>query len=48
MAEMYCVKCRVKKEVENVKNKTAKNGRNMVQGNCMDCNTKCSKFIKKE
>ena len=46
MTEMYCVKCRKKTTCNNVINKTTKNNRNMKQGNCSNCNTKCNQFIK--
>jgi len=47
MGENYCLKCKKKQQIENVVEKTAKNGRKMQQGNCKVCNTKVSKFIKK-
>ena len=46
MTELYCVKCKKKVSCNNVENKTAKNGRLMLSGNCSECNTKCNQFIK--
>lgn len=45
--ELYCLKCKSRNTVKNVVNKTAKNGRVMVCGNCDKCNTKCNQFVKK-
>lgn len=45
--ELYCLKCKSKNTVKNIVNKTAKNGRVMVCGNCDKCNTKCNQFVKK-
>ena len=46
MAELYCVKCKKKVSCNNAENRTAKNGRLMLSGNCSVCNTKCNQFIK--
>jgi hypothetical protein len=36
----YCMKCRAKKEMKNVKAVTMKNGRAASQGICTTCGTK--------
>ena len=36
----YCVKCRTKKEIKNVKAITMKNGKPANQGTCPSCGTK--------
>ncbi len=36
----YCVKCRAKREIKNVKAITMKNGKPSVQGVCPVCGTK--------
>lgn len=46
MSNIYCVKCRKSTETTNILNSTAKNGRNMIQGNCKICNTKKTQFTK--
>ena len=38
--EAYCVKCREKREIQNPKEVTMKNGRNAVEGTCPVCGTK--------
>jgi len=48
MAEMYCVKCRQFTGTRDVKQKTTKNNRQMLQGICVVCGTKKSKFIKSQ
>ncbi len=42
----YCVKCKSKKEMNNITNAIAKNGRKMVKGNCSHCSTKMNVFTK--
>jgi len=47
--EMYCVKCRSKKKVDDatkVQFKTKRGVRNAVQSKCPDCGTKMTKFTK--
>ena len=39
MAEAYCVKCKSKKEIKDVKEVTMKNGRKALKGVCPDCGT---------
>ena len=41
----YCVKCRKKCNMNNCHNTTSKNGRKMLKGNCVHCNTKMNKFL---
>lgn len=36
----YCVKCRTKREIQNSKRITMKNGRPASQGTCPVCRTK--------
>jgi hypothetical protein len=38
--EAYCVKCRTKREMNNVQQVTLKNGRPASQGVCANCGTK--------
>lgn len=48
MVEMFCVKCKEKRTVDDstvTKEKTAK-GRNMLRGICPVCGTKMTKFTK--
>ena len=39
MAEGYCVKCKGKKEIQDGKEITMKNGRKAMKGKCPDCGT---------
>lgn len=39
MAQMYCVKCRAKKEVTDPEKVTMKNGKPALKGKCPDCGT---------
>lgn len=39
MAQMYCVKCRGKKEVANPERVTLKNGKPAMRAKCPDCQT---------
>lgn len=41
----YCVKCRKKKQMKNLKTMKAK-GRKYIQGICKKCGTKMSVFVK--
>jgi len=45
MNQIYCVKCRKFTEIRDVKQKTTKNNSQMLQGICVVCGTKKSKFI---
>ncbi len=40
MATAYCMKCRKKVEIKDVKQITLKNGRPAMQGSCPNCGTK--------
>lgn len=40
MAQMYCVKCRQKRDAQNVQNVTLKNGKPAASGTCSVCGTK--------
>jgi len=39
MAQMYCVKCRTKRDAENVQEVTMKNGKKAAKGTCPVCST---------
>jgi len=45
MNKIYCVKCRKLTETRDVKQKTTKNNHQMLQGICVVCGKKKSKFI---
>jgi len=45
MNQIYCVKCRRFAETRDVKQKTTKNNRQMLQGICVVCGTEKSQFI---
>lgn len=42
--QMYCVKCRAKKDANDVQNVTMKNGKPAVSGTCSTCGTKMFKI----
>ena len=44
--EAYCVKCKDKREMNDVSETTTKNGRKMAKGVCPTCGTKMNKFLK--
>jgi len=44
--EGYCVKCKSKREIQNEKKVTMKNGRPSTQGICGTCGTKMFKIGK--
>lgn len=48
MVECFCVRCKKKVQSHDVTLKHTKNGRDMVEGKCPHCGTKCVKFISKE
>ncbi len=39
MAQAYCVKCKAKKEMNEPKQVTMKNGRKAMKGKCPSCGT---------
>lgn len=39
MAQMYCVKCRAKKEVTSPERVTMKNGKPAMKAKCPECGT---------
>lgn len=41
----YCVKCKKVCSMNNCNNAMSKNGRKMLKGNCVTCNTKMNKFL---
>ena len=47
MAKGYCMKCKVKKEMMDVKEVTMKNGRPAIKGTCPSCNTNMFCIVKK-
>jgi RNase P subunit RPR2 len=40
MTQGYCMKCRTKREIQNPKKITMKNGKPATQGTCPKCGTK--------
>ena len=40
MVNIYCFKCKGKREVDGAQAVTMKNGRPSIQGMCPECNTK--------
>ena len=48
MNQIYCVKCRRFTETRDIKQITTKNNCQMLQGICVACGTKKSKFIKSQ
>jgi hypothetical protein len=46
MAEQaYCVKCREKRDINDPKEVTLKNGRKALQGTCPVCSTKLNRML---
>ena len=43
--EGYCVVCKCKQTMENIKDKKTSNGRAMKTGTCKKCGTKMSVFV---
>ncbi len=43
--QAYCVKCREKRDMEQEKEVTMKNGRNAVEGVCPVCGTKLFRMV---
>lgn len=46
--EGYCVKCKAKKEMKDVKEVTLKNNCKAMKGNCTDCGTGMFKILGKK
>ena len=44
--QAYCVKCKAKKEMNDAKKVTLKNGRNAMKGKCPDCGTSLFRIVK--
>lgn len=44
MYEAYCVKCKVKRPIQNARKTVTKNGRNAIEGNCPVCGTRLFRF----
>jgi len=47
MPEVYCAKCKAKKEVSEAVRETMKNGRSAIKGQCPDCGTEIYKILDK-
>jgi len=47
MVEMYCVKCRAKRQVKDYDEVTTKNGKHGIRAKCPVCDAKMFKFVKK-
>lgn len=47
MAEAWCLKCRVKKEIKSPKTVTMKNGNRGIRGVCPVCNTNVFRVVGK-
>jgi len=47
MPEAYCVKCKSKKEMQEGKEVTMKNGRRAMKGKCPDCGTSLFRIMGK-
>ena len=43
--DIYCLTCKVKTKNKNLKSIKAKNGRDMLQSNCAECNRKKVQFV---
>ncbi len=43
--EAYCVKCREKREIKDMKEVTLGNGRRAAQGTCPVCGTKLTRML---
>lgn len=43
--EAYCVKCREKREIQDEKAVTMKNGRHAIEGTCAVCGTRLFRMI---
>jgi len=46
MTTVYCVKCRKKREIKDLKKVKLKNGRPAVKGTCPKCGTKVFRLVK--
>ena len=44
----YCVKCKAKREIDNIEKTNIKKNHPMIKGHCKTCKTKVSVFVKKE
>jgi hypothetical protein len=44
--EGYCVRCKKKRKMKDVKKIKMRNGRRRLSGRCSRCGTKMSKFIR--
>jgi hypothetical protein len=48
LMEAYCVKCKSKKEMQDGKETTMKNGRKMMKGKCGTCGTTMCRILGKK
>lgn len=46
MVQLYCVKCRAKREVKEYEEVKTKNGRHAIKAKCPVCHTSMFKFVK--
>jgi hypothetical protein len=46
MTEGWCMKCKAKRQMMDVKKTVSKNGRPMMRGHCAKCDTKMCLFVK--
>jgi len=46
MTTVYCVKCKKKREIKDLKKGKLINGRPVVRGTCPKCGTKVFKLVK--
>lgn len=46
--KIYCLRCKDKTATKNIKEAVSKKGQPMLKGNCIICNSKKSKYIKKK
>ena len=48
MVDGYCMKCRAKREMKDVKTEKTKRGTFMAKGTCTKCGTRMAKVLSKE
>lgn len=46
--EAYCVKCRAKRKMQEPEVNQMSNGRHMLQGRCVKCETKMTRILSKD
>lgn len=45
MQEVYCPECRTKRDINNSEEEVMKNGRRVLKGRCISCNTPIIKVL---